>query len=46
MCDMFFNGIRTIVWFGVIILQFFEKELHENLDSILDFPGIPNQSEL
>ena len=42
----FNNGIRTIVWFGVIILQFLEKEFCENFGSILDFPGIPNQSEL
>ena len=31
---------------GFIILQFLEKELRENLGSILDFLGILNQSEL
>ena len=40
------NEIGMIVWFEVIILQFLENELRENLDSILDFLGIPNQSEL
>ena len=38
------NGI--IVWLGVIVLQFLEKDLRGNLGSIFDFPGIPNQSEL
>ena len=34
------------VWLGIIIAQFLEKEFRENLGSILDFPGIPSQSEL
>ena len=40
------NEIGMIVWFEVSILQFPGKELRENLGSILDFPRIPNQSEL
>ena len=45
MCDTN-DKIRIIVWLGVIIPQSPEKELRGNFGSILDFPEIPNQSEL
>ena len=39
------DRLLNTLWLGVIILQFPEKELRENLGLILDFPRIPNQSE-
>ena len=40
------NEIGMIVWFGVIILRSPGKKLRRILALILNFPGIPNQSEL
>ena len=31
---------------GLLFYDLPREELHENFGSILDFPGIPNQSEL
>ena len=45
MCDMFLMELERSYGSGLL---FYDpgKELHENLDSILDFLEIPNQSEL
>ena len=46
MFEHMYYRIGIVAWLGIIILQFLEKELRENLGSILNFPEIPNQSEL
>ena len=40
------NKIGTSVWPEVIILQSPEKGVRGNFDSILDFPEIPNRSDI
>ena len=40
------DEIGIIVWLEIIILQSPEKGFRGNFGSILDFLGIPNQSEL